>query len=383
MRQYSRNIDTKTGAGSVKLEAADSEDMWHIYNLLCVGDQLRCSTFRKIQSETATGSVSAQRMKLTLTISIISFDFDASVCQIRVAGRVISESKHVSAGSHHTLEIEPHFAFTLTKDSWDAVHLQHLDTALDPHTDADLGAIIMEEGLAFVLLVSRSLTLTRARIQTAIPRKGKNALYNRDSAMKKFFDEVFRALLQTLELSRLKVLLIASPGFVKDEFFKHAQLQASRQDLRDFINNKSKIVLCHSSSGHKHAFQEVLSRPELQSRLANTKAVAEVRVLDDFIDMMRKDPDRAVYGPAHVKFAAEMGAIHQLLVTDKLFRSADVHLRKKYVALVERVEQNGATVVKFSSQHVTGERLDGMSGVAAILRFPLADLDEIDPSEGI
>ncbi|CAN8075663.1 unnamed protein product [Agarophyton chilense] len=357
--------------------------MWHVYNLLSEGDQLRCSTIRKVQSETATGSVSAQRMRLTLTVAIQSFDFDASVCQMRVSGRVVSENQHVPSGSHHTLELEPHRAFTLFKEAWDTVHLQHLDTALDPHTDADLGAVVMQEGLAYVLLVSRSLTITRARVETAIPRKGKNALYNRDSAMNKFFSDVFRALLQSLELSRLKVLLIASPGFVKDEFFKFSQLEASRQDLREFIDNKSKIILCHSSSGHKHAFQEVLSRPELQTRLAGTKAVAEVRVLDDFFEKMHKDPDRAVYGPAHVKFAAEMGAINKLLVTDKLFRAADVKLRKKYVALLESLEQTGSTVVRFSSEHVTGERLDSMSGVAAILRFPLPGLDEVDPAEGI
>ncbi|KAI0567198.1 Translation release factor pelota [Gracilaria domingensis] len=383
MRQISRSIDTKTGTGSVRLEAADAEDMWHVYNLLSEGDQLRCSTIRKVQSETATGSVSAQRMRLTLTVIILSFEFDASVSQIRVSGRVASENQHVSSGSHHTLELEPHRAFTLFKEAWDVVHLEHLETALDPQTDAELGAIVMQDGLAHIMLVSRSLTITRARVETAIPRKGKNALYNRDSAMKKFFGDVFRALMQSLELSRLKVLLIASPGFVKDEFFKFAQLEASRHDLRDFIENKSKVVLCHSSSGHKHAFQEVLSRPELQTRLASTKAVAEVRVLDEFFEMMHKDSDRAVYGPAHVKFASEMGAVQQLLVTNKLFRSADVQLRKKYIALLESVEQAGATVVRFSSEHVTGERLDSMTGVAAILRFPLPGLDDVDPSEGL
>lgn len=383
MRQISRIIDPKTGVGTVRLEPSDAEDMWHTYNLLCEGDQLRTSTIRKIQAETATGSVSSHRMRLTLTISILSFDLDSSVSQIRVSGRVVSENQHVSSGSYHTLELEPHRAFSLTKQLWDGVHLRHLDTALDPHTDADLGAVVLQEGLAHVLLVSRSLTITRARVETAIPRKGKNALYNRDSAMKKFFADLLRSILQSLELSRLKVLLIASPGYVKDEFFKFAILQASRQDLSEWINNRSKIVLCHSSSGQKHAFQEVLSRPELQIRLANTKAVAEVRVLEEFMEMMNRDPDRAVYGPAHVKFAAEMGAINKLLVTDKLFRAADVGLRKRYVALLESIEKTGSKVVRFSSQHVTGERLDSMTGVAAILRFPLADLDDIDISKGI
>lgn len=382
MKEIAHHIDQKTGSGYVKLEASDAEDMWHVYNLINEGDKLRAPTIRKVQQESVTGSSSSDRVHMTITIQVKSFEYDPSVVMMRVTGRVATENKHVRVGAFHTLELEPHRAFSIEKESWDSIHLERLKISLDPATDADLGAIVMEEGLAHVLMVSRSLTLTRSRIQMAIPRKGKNALYNRDSALTKFFREVLRVCVQHLDLSKLKVLLIASPGFVKDEFYKYVMLEASRQDLRDIIDNKSKIILCHASSGHKHALHEVLTRPELQSRLSDTKAVGEVHILNDFNDMLKNEPDRAVYGPAHVKFASEMGAIQNLLVTDKLFRASDVEMRKKYVQLVENVRGVGAQVNVFSTQHVTGEQLDLMSGVAAILRFPLAGLDEIDPSDG-
>lgn len=77
-------------------------------------------------------------------------------------------------------------------------------------------------------------------------------------------------------------------------------------------------------------------------------------------------------------------------------RSADVPTRQRYVALVESVKDGGGTVKVFSSLHVSGERkrvprgtskltqvcfsfpleLGQLSGVAAILRFPLPQLDE-------
>lgn len=41
--------------------------------------------------------------------------------------------------------------------------------------------------------------------------------------------------------------------------------------------------------------------------------------------------------------------------------------------LVESVKENGGAVRVFSSMHVTGERLNNFTGVAAILRFPLPD----------
>lgn len=379
MRLISRNIDEKTGGGSVKLEAADSEDMWHIYNLLTTDDILRAPTFRKVQQESNTGSSVADRLRLVLGIKVSSVDYDVSTVSIRVSGRIAEENVHVRIGAFHTIDLEPFRAFTLTKTFWDSIHVDRLTFALDPTSDADVGAVVMQEGLAHVLVISRSLTITRARIEKAIPRKGKNALFNRDGAMKAFFKAVLTACLNELKWDVLKVVLIASPGFVKDEFFKYTMLEASRQDLRKVIDNKNKMILCHASSGHKHALDEVLTRPEIQSRLSKTKAVGEIQLLSEFHAMLKKDESRAVYGESHVKHASEMCAIEKLLVTDTLFRSQDLATRKKYVQLVEEAKQSGASVTMFSTQHVSGEQLMMMSGVAALLRFPLADLDDIDP----
>lgn len=62
------------------------------------------------------------------------------------------------------------------------------------------------------------------------------------------------------------------------------------------IENKSKFVLVHASSGHKRAVEDILSQPTVQSRLADTKAAEEIRALKTFFDMLKKDPERAYYG---------------------------------------------------------------------------------------
>jgi protein pelota len=93
--------------------------------------------------------------------------------------------------------------------------------------------------------------------------------------------------------------------------------------------------------------------------------------------MIDVDPEKAYYGYGHVYQADQELAVDTLLVTDDLFRSSDVLMRKKYVALVESVKQHGGTVFIFSSLHVSGKQLTQVSGVAAILRFAL-HLDSID-----
>lgn len=68
-----------------------------------------------------------------------------------------------------------------------------------------------------------------------------------------------------------------------------------------------------------------------------------------------------------------------LLITS-FDRSADVPTRRKYIELVERVQAQGGTVQVFSTLHVSGEQLNQLSGVAAILHFPLPDIEDEEDS---
>jgi len=62
----------------------------------------------------------------------------------------------------------------------------------------------------------------------------------------------------------------------QDQFYSHMMLEAPRRDLRAIIENKSRIVLVHSSSGYKHALKEVLADPAVALRIQDTKAAREV-----------------------------------------------------------------------------------------------------------
>merc|ERR1712083_1145216 len=70
-------------------------------------------------------------------------------------------------------------------------------------------------------------------------------------------------------------------------------------------------------------------------------------------------------------------------VVDSLFRNANVKMRREYVDMTETVKEMGCTVHIFSSQHVSGEQLAQLSGIAGILRFPLPELDDIDSDAGL
>ena len=105
---------------------------------------------------------------------------------------------------------------------------------------------------------------------------------------------------------------------------------------------------------------------------------SESQELEKFFETLRTEDDKVCYGLNSVKFALENMAVDTLLVSDHLFRSKNTGVRREYVQLAEKTERNGIKVVIFSSMNPTGQRLKDLTGVAAILRFSLPGLDDIE-----
>ncbi|XP_022742594.1 protein PELOTA 1-like isoform X2 [Durio zibethinus] len=354
------------GPGSVKIIPVDSDDLWFVYNLIATGDSVMARTVRKVLRETSGGR-DAERVTLKLEIKVEAIEYDKEGSVLRIRGKNILENEHVKIGAFHTLELELHRPFVLRKEIWDSLALDVLQQASDPGASADLAVVLMQEGLANILLVGKSMTSTRSRIETSIPRKYGPAIAGYESAFLKHVD-----------FNVVRCAVIASPGFTKDQFHHHLLLEAERRQLRPIIENKSRIILVHTSSGYKHSLREVLDAPNVMNMIKNTKAAQEVRALKDFFSMLSNDPARACYGPKHVEIAHERMAVQTLLITDDLFRNSDVVTRQKYVNLVNSVKDSGGTAYIFSSMHVSGEQLAQLTGIAAILRFPLPDLEDIE-----
>uniref|UniRef100_A0A915J3R7 ERF1 domain-containing protein n=1 Tax=Romanomermis culicivorax TaxID=13658 RepID=A0A915J3R7_ROMCU len=326
MRLVNKQFD-KDGCGHVTLIPEDAEDMWHCYNLIQEGDLLRSSTIRKVTTESSTGSTTSQRVHTVLKIAVESVNYDTHSGTLHVKGRNTEENPHVKMGAYHTLDLELNRKFTLNKTCWDSIYIERVDMACDP-------------------------------------------------GLNRFFDNIIQAIVRHIDFDIVKCVLIASPGFLKEQFFDYLMQQASKDGNKILLDNRPKFLLVHSSSGFKHALKEVLADPQVASKLSDTKASNEVKTLETFFETLQNEPGRAYYGFAHVNRAKEAQAIESLLVTDSLFRSKDLDQRKKYVNLVEEVKEQGGLVKLFSSLHVSGEQLQQLCGVAAILRFPMPEIEE-------
>lgn len=359
----------------------EGEDMWHAYNLIREGDVVTATTFRKIARDSGAGSES-ERIKLKLSVQVEGIEYDGEGHQIRLKGRNLTENEHVKLGAYHTIELDLQRAFTLHKERWDSLDIERIKQCSDPAASADLAVLLISEGLAHLCLVGRTCTLTRAKIEVNLPRKRGAAAAGYDKALDTFHQRVFNAIVRHVDWDIVKCLVIAGPGFAKDSFREYLDLEAQRKEIRTLILNRSKMVLAQASSAYKHAIKEVLASPGVAAQIKDTKAAQETAALLEFMTMLGNDPARAFYGPGHVRAAHELGAIQTLLISDSLFRTADAQMRQRYAGLVEEVEAGGGKAYIFSGAHASGEQLNQLTGVAAVLRFPLPELEDQEFDEG-
>lgn len=133
-------------------------------------------------------------------------------------------------GAYHTLDLELNRKFELQKPEWDTIALERVDMACDATQSADLGAVIMQEGLAYVCLITSSMTLVRSKIDVNIPRKRKGNPKGHETGLAKYYDAVLQGILRHINFDVVKCVLIASPGFVKDQFFEYMNQQAVKTD---------------------------------------------------------------------------------------------------------------------------------------------------------
>jgi protein pelota len=176
--------------------------------------------------------------------------------------------------------------------------------------------------------------------------------------------------------------VIAGPGFGKENILQklneRSQKLYSGKTFESWLKSSFDCVLVknvRASSAHVGALLEALKDPSTRKAVGAAAETLDADVLEQLYAEIEKY--KALYGPSHVLKAFKEGAIKMLLLSDDVFRTKDPIERKLWTKVREDVENSGFGSARvFSTGHESGERLKQLTGVAAILRFPMEELVE-------
>ena len=361
-------------SGIVHLIIDSTEDLWALYNIMAVGDCIKLATFRKVQHETGS-KVTSTKKKIIITLKIEEIEYSPDA--IRFKGKNISQNDYIAIGQYQTDEIGVNSFFSLFKSYWDDIHLETLRNATDVTVTSEIAAILMEEGIAHLFYISNNQTVTKGKINQSIPKK-RNGSTEHDKGKKKFFDKVLNQLVKQINFENTKVLIIASPGFTKDDFKKYMEeaIENNQKEWADLKENLNKIIYSHSSSGFKQSLEEILAKPELKRLIKDTKCVNDCTVMERFNEILGTDMDKCFFGMKSFNIAYEKKAIDTLIITDGYLRKLPAETRKDLSNKMKQLK-NQAEVCKFSSMHTTGEKIDEFGGICGILKYVVEEISQL------
>mmetsp|Transcript_9531 Transcript_9531/g.14084 ORF Transcript_9531/g.14084 Transcript_9531/m.14084 type:complete len:459 (+) Transcript_9531:61-1437(+) len=372
MKENNRYLD-KDMKGSIELFPEDREDLWHLFNIIAKGNSITQLTKRKVKIETASSAV--QEIKtLKLTIKVEKIEYDSESSEIRVSGIVQNQNRFVKVGRYHsiTIGIKKH-PIKIWKFHWDQMYLDRIKNQLDDKRKADVAAVLINKGEAHIYLIGEAMTIHIASFNTTIPKKTNVKIHN--SKMKAFFKKVATSLVNNIDFKIVKAIVLGSPGFVNTQLIDAMMdLSHTKPQIYSILEKKRHVFVCaHVSSAHPACLNELMTSPDVESKLGDTKAFEQTKALELFYTTMKDREELAIYGPKECKIAIGLGSVEHLLISDDLFRSNNYQERKRWIKETKIAEQFGGHVYVFSSAHQSGKSLNDHGGVAAILRYHLDD----------
>ena len=365
-------------SGVIHIIIESEEDLWALYNIMAIGDRIKLATFRKVQHESGS-KVTSKKKKMTLTLRIEEIDYSPEA--IRFKGKNETPNEDIALGQYQTDEIGINSFFSLYKSYWDDIHLETLRKASDITQTSEIAAILMEEGIANLFYISNTQTVNKGKVNLSIPKK-RNGSTQHDKGREKFFGYILDKLLKQINFENIKVVIIASPGFTKDDFKKF--MEDKIENNKDYVGiktNLNKLIYTHSSSGFKSSLEEILSQKEIKGLIKEVKCVDDVSVMERFNEILALDMDKIFYGLKSFQYAYDKKAIDTLIITDGYLRKLTGKERKNLSQKIKTLKSGATQVCQFSSLHTTGEKVDDFGGIVGILKYAMPELAELDEEE--
>jgi protein pelota len=298
---------------------------------------------------------------VTLGIKVENVLWDRSLNRLRVHGVITDIPEDIGGrGSYHTLNITVDQPTTIVKSKLLKHQVDRLNKASKIEDPLILLAAIDDEEYAVAILRQYGLDV-KAEKRVQLP--GKLEPENREEAIKGYFRDAMKLIRETWKDLKCP-LVILGLGFVKNNFVKH--VQNTDKELASAIVDVKGV---HSSG--VAGINEAIRSGVLTKTLKNARMAVETQHVEEVLTRLGTGKGTVVYGPDEVAKANQYGAIERLLIIDTLLRESPDEKRLELEKLMRQVEEKSGQITVVSTEHEAGNKLDGLGGIAALLRYPI------------
>ena len=342
--------------GEVKVLAQSLDDLWYLSTIIEPRDMVKGKTLRKIKAQSSDEKAKdAIKKPVFISLEAEKVEFSKYTSILRVSGVIKEAPEDVPLGSYHTFNIDENTSITIIKEHWLKYQLDKLKEACSEKKSSLLICVHDREEAYFALFKKYGYEVL-SHIQGEVQKK-------REENIKKenFYLSVISKIREYVDRYKIKQVILASPAFWKEDLMKEVKDNELKQ----------KIILATCSSATKNGIDEVIKRPEVREALKQERTAKEINKVEELFAEIAKN-NLAVYGLKEVENASIIGAVKEVLITDTFIqKSRAEEFYIKVESIMKTVDKTKGDVNIISSEHEGGKKLDGLGGIAAILRFKI------------
>lgn len=341
--------------GEVRVLTQNPDDLWYLSALIEPKDIVKGRTFRKIKSADEERKRDAEKKPVFIKIEVKKSELSGNANVLRVSGVIREAPEDIPLGEHHTFNIDENTTITIIKEKWLKFQVDKLKESCSQQKSSVLICVHDREEAYFAILKKYGYEIL-LHISGDVQKKR-----SENKKVENFYATIIQKIAEYSQRHKIKVIVLASPAFWKEDLM----VELKDEELR------KKIILATCSSATRNAIDEVIKRPEVREALKLERAALEINKVEELLTEIAKN-NLAVYGLKETQNACVMGAIKELLITDKLIqKSRNGDFYDSIESIMRTVDKSKGEIGIISSEHEGGKRLDGLGGIGAILRFKI------------
>ncbi len=324
------------------------DDLWQLQQAIQEGDIVSGTSERKVKAKEE--GMKATKETVFLEIETERVEFHKPSGQLRVLGTIVAGKPEafVQLKAHHTVEIEPNKKIGIRKKSLSQFEIDGLKKAERESFKAKIMLLVLDDEQAdFAELRSQGIE-KKATIKSG--KSGKQ--FKAESNEKKYFAE----LLATIKQAKFDALVVAGPGFAKESFKKF--LAEKRETGNVFFTSTNSIGIT--------GLNELLKSEALEKVFEEANAAEETKKVEKLFVEIAKQGAVAI-GAKETGQALDASAVAELLIEEETF----LNNRGQSTELIKKAESQKAKIHLISAGHEAGQKLKGIGGIAAMLRYKL------------
>jgi protein pelota len=341
--------------GIIRVRPENLDDLWHLHNLLEIGDLVTSATYRT--AEEISDKIRAEKTekkKMTLTLRVERVEFHDFSDRLRILGTIAEGERDL--GMHHTFNVEAGQFEDIKIQKPGGLKQHHWDRIKEAEAAArrPLVTILSMDDEEAAIAVLRQYGVHVAA--TVKGRTGGKQYEDKSGDPKKdYFGEVWAVVKRTR--AEGTPLIVVGPGFTREEF-----LAFVKEREPEFLQGSITEGTGQAGTVGVH---EALKRGIVERIQADQQVAVDTRLVETIMSEIARDGPVA-FGEDEVAKAIGLGAVEQIVLTDELLRT------KKGEEFLTSARNVGAKGHVVAVAHEAGTKLKGLGGVAALLRYKIA-----------